>query len=370
MKLNSRIPLLNRPAANMPSVSDVVTISAAEYQRLLEISCHFTKLKESLLSGGLSSETLDLILYGAPQPSSDTQQHSDKPIKKQVPMNGLSIPPVKHSYPHDHSISAELEDDEGGLTDSRSDERDDYGDSSRSTSTSPQAELRTVLIRGLPDKTTHRDLIEAVRGGAILHTYLWTRDHTASISFVEESAAQDFLDHAKTHGFYIAEKRVEVLWNDRQFYLPPFVRSKINTGASRNLIIHHVNPNITEGLIRRDLDHIHNLIVISVKFKHGNAYISTNSVHNALFARSCMMSRFTYKGMKINFYPDDCAEPLVSVSSGPKKEPQASKRPAPLPNRFHLLSMDGSDDDETDEHGTRGTSIDGGVRWADNSVLV
>jgi hypothetical protein len=161
---------------------------------------------------------------------------------------------------------------------------------------------------------------------------------------------------------------VEVLWNDRQFYLPPFVRSKIANGASRNLAIYHVNPNITEGLIRRDMEHIHNLIVISVKFKHGNAYISTNSVHNALFARSCMMSRLTYKGMRIAFYPDECAAPLARVLSGPKREAQASKKHAPLPNRFHLLSIDGSEDDENDEHGTRGTSLDGGVRWADSSV--
>lgn len=63
------------------------------------------------------------------------------------------------------------------------------------------------------------------------------------------------------------------------------MRSKIHAGATRNIILHGVNPIITESLIRRDLDHIHNLVIISVRFEHGNAYISTNSVHNALFAR-------------------------------------------------------------------------------------
>ncbi|KAL5343964.1 hypothetical protein BJX70DRAFT_4969 [Aspergillus crustosus] len=359
--------LSQRPVANMPSISDVVTISNAEYQRLLETSRQFTTLKDSLLSGGLSPETLDLILYGTGQPTPDIQ-HNEKPAQKQVSTNGFSKPPVTHSYVHDHSLSTELDDDEGALTDSRSDERDEYVDSSRSTSTSPQAEQRTVLIRGLPDKATHRDLVEAVRGGAILHIYLWARDHTASVSFVEESAAQDFLDHAKAYGFYVADKRVEVLWNDRQFYLPPFVRSKIANGASRNLAIYHVNPNITEGLIRRDMEHIHNLIVISVKFKNGNAYISTNSVHNALFARSCMMSRLTYKGMKVTFYPDECAEPFAKIPSAPKRDPQGPKKQTPKPNRFHLLSLDGSDDEENDEHATRGTSLDDGVRWADSGV--
>lgn len=115
------------------------------------------------------------------------------------------------------------------------------------------------------------------------------------------------------------------------------------------------------------MEHIHNLIVISVKFKNGNAYISTNSVHNALFARSCMMSRLTYKGMKIAFYPDECAEPLSRIPTGPKKV-AAPKKSTPLPNRFHLLSMDGSEDEETEEHGPLGTNLNAAVCWADNSV--
>lgn len=133
------------------------------------------------------------------------------------------------------------------------------------------------------------------------------------------------------------------------------------------MVIYNVNPNITEDLIRKDMEHIHNLIVISVKFKHGNAYISTNSVHNALFARSCMMSRLTYKGMKIAFYPDECAEPLSSIPTGPKKV-AAPKKPIPLPNRFHLLSMDGSEDEETEDHGALGANLNGGVCLEDNSV--
>ncbi|KAL4807141.1 hypothetical protein BDV18DRAFT_159360 [Aspergillus unguis] len=360
----------------MPSVSDYVTISNAEYQHLLEAARQFTKLKDSLMSGGLSQETLDVIIYGAPQALSNSHENGNpNPAKHHVTSKEHSQPTVPQSQPHDHySFAAEIEEDEEveeddhTLEDSHSDERDDYGGSSRSASSSPQAEQRTVLIRGLPDKVTHRDIVEAVKGGAILHIYVWGRDRTASVSFVEETAAQDFISHSRTYGLYVADKRVEVFWNDRQFYLPPFVRSKISNGASRNLVIYNVNPNITEGLIRKDMEHIHNLIVISVKFKLGNAYISTNSVHNALFARSCMMSRLTYKGMKIAFYPDECAEPLVRTLTAPKRNAPVTKKPAPLLNRFHLLSIDGSEDEGNEEHESVGVSLNGGVCWADNSV--
>lgn len=170
-----------------------------------------------------------------------------------------------------------------------------------------------------------------------------------------------------------SQLQVEALWSERQFYLPPYVRAKINNGATRNLVISNVNPNITEALVRRDLEHIHNLIVIGVEYKNGNAYISTNSVHNALFARSCMMSRFAYKRMKISFYADECAEPIPKVSAGPKTDLSAtrSKKPISIPNRFQLLSIEDSDNEDYendhDDLDTR-SSLGGGVRWAEGRI--
>jgi ribosomal protein L14 len=230
---------------------------------------------------------------------------------------------------------------------------------------------RTVLIRNLPDRVTHEDITDAVRGGALLHIYLRARDHFANVSFVDESAAYAFLRHTKIHGLHVAGKRVDTAWSGRQFYLPSYVRAKINGGASRVLVINNVSPFITEELIRRDLDHIHNLMVISVKFHHGNAYVSTNSIHNTLFARTCMMSRRTYKGMRIAFYPDECAEPLAKVT--PKRDMHpAPNKPVSRPNRFQLLSLDGTENEEEEDdyeniHDDLNShsSVNGGVCWAD-----
>jgi len=80
-------------------------------------------------------------------------------------------------------------------------------------------------------------------------------------------------------------------WSDRQFTLSGHVASKLGIGATRNLIIRRCDPNITEDMIRDDLEHIHNLVVIKVKFSGSSCYVSTNSVHNAMFARTCLMSR-------------------------------------------------------------------------------
>lgn len=83
-----------------------------------------------------------------------------------------------------------------------------------------------------------------------------------------------------------------------------------------------------------------------------------------------MMSRVTYKGMKIGFYPDDCAGPIPKVQAAPKNETAAPvKKVDPPVNRFQILSVDGADD-SGDEDGEPASyaSFGGGIRWTDNSI--
>ena len=152
---------------------------------------------------------------------------------------------------------------------------------------------------------------------------------------------------------------MEVSWNDRQFILPGHVANKIGIGATRNMVIRNANPNITEDRIRDDLDHIHNLIIIGIVFKSGDIFIELNSVHNSLFARTCMMSRAAYKGMRIEWYPDECAQPLPRPHISARKENVASspakKATAPV-NRFQML-MDGTEDGSSEDEDHAGTTL-------------
>lgn len=145
--------------------------------------------------------------------------------------------------------------------------------------------------------------------------------------------------------------QLEFAWNDRQFILPGHVANKIGIGATRNLIIRGVHPNITEDRLRGDLDHIHNLVVISISFEKGDAHLSLNSIHNSLFARTCMMSRAMYKGMRIEWSPDECAQPLIRSPHIPRKEngPPVIRKQSLITNRFQMLNMDGTEDGTEDE---------------------
>ena len=85
--------------------------------------------------------------------------------------------------------------------------------------------------------------------------------------------------------------QVHIKWSDRHVLLHGVVASKIGIGATRNLVIRRCDYKLDEDGIKRDLDHIHNLVLIKVELLAGNCYIRTNSIASAMFARTCLMSR-------------------------------------------------------------------------------
>lgn len=155
--------------------------------------------------------------------------------------------------------------------------------------------------------------------------------------------------------------------------LSNYIASQMANGATRNLLIRGVHPNLTEAQIREDMEHIHNLSIISVTFAQGNAYISTNSVQKASYARNCMRSRMPYKLMRIEYYPDECAEPLPRIQHFPRKEtPRPVKKLNPMANRFEMLHLEDESDDGSDgtEDLTNCTPVTGRVNWASNAIAV
>ena len=155
--------------------------------------------------------------------------------------------------------------------------------------------------------------------------------------------------------------------------MPTHVGHKIASGATRNLIIRSTHSEITPQRVRDDLEHIHNLVVVDLTVTHNrDMLISLNSVNNALFARTCMMSRGRYKGMKIEFYADECAESLPTPQLTPKKAnatPESSKNTT-MANRFQMLNMDGTEDGSADEDSDDIPDFTKPAKWTTSAVAV
>lgn len=83
-----------------------------------------------------------------------------------------------------------------------------------------KSEQRTIVAKNLSDRVTHKDIVDIIRGGAVLDIFLRANERSASISFVEGAAAQEFLNYAKRNDIYIHGKRVicvvyrNMIWAD------------------------------------------------------------------------------------------------------------------------------------------------------------
>ncbi|KAL2256194.1 hypothetical protein VTK26DRAFT_2048 [Humicola hyalothermophila] len=338
--------------------------------------------RRNLLRGGVGEETVDLLsqddetiqhgnyqasLPQEPDPSEDGGARLYSPAPQAYSggfgrPNGLSHDSLRgnpHGRYHERPSWADRDgeddedDEETAATELDSPVEGPAGAGyTKPQSQRPQFErqcARTIQLLNLAEGTSHADIVNAVRGGMLLDVFLRTHDRSATVSFLHSADAKKFHDYVRRHDLYIRNKRIDVKWSDRQFLLPGHVAGKIAMGASRNLCLHGYDHRHTEDIIREDLDHIHNLVIVKLEFSRGNCYIGLNSVHNAIYARQCMMSRLRYKGKKISFDADECAQPYPPPAPKQRKEAIPPKRSTiTAPNRFHLLNLDddGGEEDE------------------------
>lgn len=102
------------------------------------------------------------------------------------------------------------------------------------------------------------------------------------------------------------------------------------------------------------MEHISNLVIIDIEYKQGHAYVYTNSVGYAMFARTCMVSRVMYKGCKVNFFEDECDVALPQYKVTPFVPPMAAVKQKAykpsFPNRFGLLNTEGTEAGSDEEN--------------------
>ncbi|KAF1932994.1 uncharacterized protein M421DRAFT_1566 [Didymella exigua CBS 183.55] len=315
-----------------PDLLSNVVISKEEHGYLRQCSRDYALLKTSLFRGGLKTDTLNTLLAGETEANVDDNWLYDHNSERAF-VKSKSVP-VTVRAPHRHHSPPDSDDTETGsehidlpqprtlhracsndqtdsCADNCSDDEHCYKPGRGVHQRIPVHDRRTILITNLTERTTHKDIAGVIRGGRLLDIFI-RNDRSATVSFVEGAA--DFLAYIKRNDIYLHAKRLEFRWADRQFHVPPHISNKIAGGATRNLIVRGVAGRLTEEQIRDHLDHIHNLVVVDIYFQNGDAHISTNSVHNALFARTCMMSRTVYKGTRIDWASDECAAALPQPS--------------------------------------------------------
>lgn len=314
------------------------------------------------MSGGVEAEALDVLIktnIRSISPSADlplhsidrdAQESSSTSISETSSLTCSVTPVIKRRRPDLFCTQTPTK------LDTAATGYADYG----SPSSEADSDDRGVVLTGCSLHTTLVDITSAIRGGALLRVFIRPGARTAYLTFVQCAAAESLVKHSKQNPIYIKgqqvsafniqwvisnESQVTVNWDDRQHHLSAYlVRQIYQNNASRNLVIRFANPDMTAADVRSDLEHIHGLEVVQITRRGSHLFISTNSVQHALTARYCMMSRFKYKGTKIEFYHDECDAPWPMTRSAAASELKQGHAGADTVdslfyNRFQPLSL-------------------------------
>lgn len=362
---------------------DTVTVPRQYLEDLKKSLREYNALRSALIRGGVTVESLDLLVQETfDQPDATPGDHSGS-LDAGVPLfdgthPGLSVsilpsmPAENQDYMRNgpqgygnlnsptwnFNIPATPTTDRGhhGFSGKHyHDKSMDYGGPGPDNFTDQNTTRngngkRTIYLTKLPDRITYAQIFSVIRGGAVVDVWMKSSDHAASVSFVDCSDAENFYQYARKNDIYIDGKRINVEWREpsRQFVILNNIMSAISRGATRNLLLSKVPPTLTEVRIREDLDHIHNLHVEKIEMKGGSILVNLNSVCVALFARTCLMSRGSYKGVKIEFAADECAGRLPTPKRRDFERKQVQEKIAPK-NRFDILALSDEDHEENGE---------------------
>ncbi|KAF2761293.1 hypothetical protein EJ05DRAFT_497846 [Pseudovirgaria hyperparasitica] len=360
--------LLRRAEFYTAGDHDTVTISRAEYEFLVRSISEYRSLCNALIRGGVTQEVLQILTKGGDNDDQQTEEESGRdctfdkpqhiPVQLSAPDNtpGFDHSPVPSCFDSHPLRGQEVSQTRDSYSPEEDHDEDQYPrvktdrEETRTDRSLPRDTKRTIHITNLASQMPMRDLINVIRGGRILEAY-FRKDHSVIVSFVE--GAEEFVRYARKENICVNGRPIHVKWAERQFRLAPHVANKLANGATRNLVIRRGTKKHTEEGIREDMEHIENLIILDIDVRGEDIFLSTNSVHQAMYARTCMMSRAAYKGLRIEWCPDPCGATLPK-SKVPRHRNHRFQTAVVDPvssvvNRYTLLSLDASSSDSGKE---------------------
>ena len=146
----------------------------------------------------------------------DTAIDQQLPPELQTPTNERPI----HTNGHQPKLSekepaADFSRHTSPETDNISYPSDEKGDSpiardgrAESSFHDKESGYRTISLKNLPERAMHQDIVGAVRGGALVDVFLRARERTASVTFADPKAANEYLAYARRWNVYVLGKPV------------------------------------------------------------------------------------------------------------------------------------------------------------------
>ena len=203
------------------------------------------------------------------------------------------------------------------------------------TPTDPDSDsLRTTLILGLPAGTRMMHVLDKVRGGLIIDAQLLdtlsvTNTITAKVVFHRAEAAELYKSFVHDHPFTINGATIQV----RILATPTWpinlrLRKAIGElSQTRCFEVHNIPSNIDPAVIKQDLCFSSVMKVGGLEsmnvIREGILGLRFSSIRYAGQASGIFLSFPRYRGCKVHWLPDPCAQPLETLLE-PSKPPTST----------------------------------------------
>ena len=211
----------------MPSdKKDCVSLTLSQYLHLLQAAKEYALLKSALYRGGITPETIDVLLTSEETTDLDHRSPAE-PLQQMT--NGLKDSHLDHCQPY-RTIPDPLNDhitpeppwasrpspEDGHLPSTRVEswlgfaaieEAEIHVDADcQPFYPYPENNKRTLYFSGLPPSSTLQNIVDVIRGGIVIDIQL-VHDH-ARVTMLDSAQAEQYMRHVKRHDIYIGLKRV------------------------------------------------------------------------------------------------------------------------------------------------------------------
>ncbi|EMG50106.1 hypothetical protein G210_4876 [Candida maltosa Xu316] len=165
---------------------------------------------------------------------------------------------------------------------------------------------RTVYLGNLPNDILPNELLDYVRSGILEDVKFIPNKNCAFISFIDTNSALLFHSDCVLKKLCIKNHNIRVGWGKDSPILPNILEAIQRDGATRNVYLGNLDPNVTEEEIREDLSNFGLIDSIKIIPDKSIAFIHFLSISSAI---NCVMNLSTKfeKYSKVFYGKDRCA---------------------------------------------------------------
>ena len=127
----------------------------------------------------------------------------------------------------------------------------------------------------------------------------------AFVTFVNPSAALSFYNRSNYEGLVLKGKRLKVGWG-KAAPLSTAVAAAVQTGASRNVYVGHLDESMTEDELRENFMEFGDIELVNLIPEKKIGFVNFTDIMAAVKAVDTMRHNPTYAHYKVNFGKDRC----------------------------------------------------------------